>query len=168
MTERAFDAHIIERTAEPTLAVRFRMPMTAVDMSVIFPRELPRLFEQVVALGYQIAGAPYGRYFAWGGETADFEIGIVVDRPVDAVPPLREVPSGQLGASELPAGPTAVATNWGSYEGLPETYRRLHDWIHTQGRDDGVGPWESYVADPMSVADQADVRTDVCYPLKDS
>jgi effector-binding domain-containing protein len=126
---------------------------------------LPRLFEGAGALGYQIAGAPYGRYYAWGGETADFEIGVVVDRPVDAVPPLREVPAGELGASELPAGPTAVATHWGPYEGLPGTYGRLHDWIHEQGREDSVGPWESYVGDPGSVADPADLRTEVCYPL---
>jgi effector-binding domain-containing protein len=165
MTERAFDAHIIERTVEPTLAVRFQIPMAEVDMSTIFPRELPRLFGKVGSLGHQVAGAPYGRYFAWGGETADFEIGIVIDRPADAVPPLREVPAGELGASELPAGPVAVATHWGAYDRLPETYSRLHDWIHEQGREDGVGPWESYVADPASVADQADVRTEVCYPL---
>jgi len=165
MTDRGFDARIVERIAEPTLAVRYTMPMAEVDMSAIFPRELPRLFGQVGALGYQTAGAPYGRYYAWGGETADFEIGIVVDRPVEAVPPLREVPAGDLGASELPAGPVAVASHWGSYEGLPETYSQLHDWIHAQGREDGVGPWESYVVDPMSAADPADVRTEVTYPL---
>ncbi len=165
MTDRPFDAHIIERDAQPTLAVRFQLPMSEVDMSVIFPRELPRLFGQVGALGHTIAGAPYGRYYAWGGEDVDFEIGIVVDRPVDSVPPLREVPNGDLGASELPAGPTAVATNWGSYEGLPNTYMRLGDWIHEQGRESGIGPWESYEDDPMSVADQDDLRTEVCYPL---
>ena len=165
MTERSFDANIIDRDSQPTLAVRFQMPMAEVDMSVIFPRELPRLFAQVGALGHTIAGAPYGRYYAWGGEEVDFEIGIVVDRPVGAVPPLREVPNGELGASELPAGPTAVATNWGSYDGLPGTYGRLHEWIEAQGRQSGIGPWESYVVDPMSVADQADVRTEVCYPL---
>ncbi len=165
MTERTIDPHITERTAEPTLAVRFQFPMAEVDMSTIFPRELPRLFGQVGALGHTIAGPPYARYYAWGDETADFEIGIVVDRPVDAVPPLREVPNGDLGASELPAGPIAVGTNWGSYEGLPVTYQRLADWIHEQGRESAIGPWESYVADPMTVADQADVQTEVCYPL---
>ena len=166
MTERTIDPRITERTAEPTLAVRFQFPMAEVDMSTIFPRELPRLFGQVGALRARDRRVrPYGRYYAWGDETADFEIGIVVDRPVDAVPPLREVPNGEIGASELPAGPTAVGTNWGSYEGLPVTYQRLIDWIHEQGRESAIGPWESYVADPMTVADQADVRTEVNYPL---
>lgn len=165
MTDRPFDAHIVERTEEPTLAIRIQVPMAEVDMSAIFDRELPRLFAKADALGYQLTGAPYGRYYAWGGETADVEIGLVVDRPVDAVPPLREVPAGEFGASSLPAGPTAVATNWGSYDGMPETHGRLHDWIHEQGREDAVGPWESYIDDPGAIADPADIRTEVNYPL---
>jgi effector-binding domain-containing protein len=165
MTEARFEARIVERIAEPTLAVHLRMPMAEVDMGAIFSRALPALFERAIALGHGIAGAPYGRYFAWGGEAADIEVGVVVDRAVVAVPPIGDVPDGEFGASELPGGPTAVATHRGPYDGLSTTYARLESWIVEQGRTTRPGPWESYVDDPGAVADIADLRTEVSYPL---
>lgn len=165
MTDRDFDARFIDRDAQSTLAVRIQVPMADLDMGEIYGRELPRLFTRMQDLGGELAGAPYGRYFAWGGDQVDVEIGLPVARPLDALRPLRELPAGDIGASELPAGPAAVATHWGPYDGLPATYGRLHDWIHAQGREDSLGPWESYLDDPDSVPDPADLRTEVCYPL---
>jgi len=48
---------------------------------------------------------------------------------------------------------------------LSQTYDRLHEWIHQQGREEGPGPWESYVDDPAVVRDHALLRTDVVWPL---
>jgi effector-binding domain-containing protein len=165
VTDRDFDARFIDRDAQPTLAVRLQMPMADVDMGAVYGRELPRLFARLEELGAEMAGAPYGRYFAWGGEEVDVEIGLVLTRPPDSLRPLRELPAGDIGASELPAGPAAVATHHGPYDDLPSTYGRLHDWIHEQGRDDTLGPWESYLTDPDTVTDPADLRTEVCYPV---
>jgi AraC family transcriptional regulator len=57
-----------------------------------------------------------------------------------------------------------VAVHRGSYDGLPDAYDGLHEWIHAQGRDEGPGPWESYVDDPAEVGD-AELRTEVIWPL---
>jgi effector-binding domain-containing protein len=165
VTDRDFDARIVELLARPSIAIRIQVPMTDLDMGEIYGRELPRLFTRMQGLGGEMAGAPYGRYFAWGGEQVDVEIGLPVARPLDALRPLRELPAGDIGASELPAGPAAVATHRGPYDALPSTYGRLHDWIHEQGREDSLGPWESYLTDPDTVSDPADLRTEVCYPL---
>jgi effector-binding domain-containing protein len=165
VTDRPFDARIVELHARPSIALRIQVPMANLDMGQIYGRELPRLFTRLQELGGEMTGAPYGRYFAWGGEQVDVEIGIPVARPVDALRPLRELSAGDIGTSELPAGPGAIATHWGLYDTLPATYGRLHDWIHEQGREDSIGPWESYLDDPDTVADPADLRTEVCYPL---
>jgi effector-binding domain-containing protein len=167
VTDREFDARFIDRDAQPTLAIRIQIPMAELDMGAVYGRELPRLFVRMQELGGDMGGAPYGRYFAWGGEQVDVEIGLVLGRALETLRPLGDIAAGEIGASELPAGHAAVATHWGPYDTLPETYGRLHDWIHAQGREDGLGPWESYMDDPDSVPDAADVRTEVCYPLTD-
>jgi effector-binding domain-containing protein len=49
---------------------------------------------------------------------------------------------------------------------LSAAYDALHEWIHAQpGYDDGAGQWESYVDDPSSATDPAQIRTEVIWPL---
>ena len=50
------------------------------------------------------------------------------------------------------------------YQGLSQTYPALQAWIAEQGRSIGGAPWESYVDDPTEVS-EADLRTEVCWPL---
>jgi effector-binding domain-containing protein len=89
----------------------------------------------------------------------DVEIGFPVAGPVPDLEPLAEVAPGEIGAGELSGGETEVTDHIGPYDGLAQTYDRLHSWIHDQGRDDGPGPSESYVDDPGSVEDMASLRT---------
>jgi effector-binding domain-containing protein len=53
----------------------------------------------------------------------------------------------------------------GSYDGLPATYDRLHEWIHEQGLAEAAGPWESYLDDPGDMSDMSAVRTLVVWPV---
>ena len=138
--------------------------MVQVDMGALFGRHLPRLFARAESLGLALGGPPYGRYFAWGRDVADIEIGLVLTGSA-SLAPLAELPSGEIGRSELPGGAVAIATHVGSYGGLAGTYRRLEAWIVGQGRTILPGPWESYVTDPAGVSDPTQLRTDVCYPL---
>jgi effector-binding domain-containing protein len=94
------------------------------------------------------------------------EIGIPVTRPIGNVPSLDDAREGELGSSDLPGGEAAVTMHVGPYDGLTRTYERLHDWIHAQGRDEGPGPWESYLDDPAEVDDPAELRTEVTWPLR--
>lgn len=161
----ALEARIVELAPHPSVAVRVSQPMSELDLGELFDTHLPNVADRVADLGGMPDGPPYGRYHQFGPDEVDVEIGIPVAAPIANLRPLDDCEPGEVGSSELPGGATAVAVHRGSYEGLSATYDQLHDWIHLQGSDEGGGPWESYVDDPAEVDDEADLRTEVYWPL---
>ncbi|HEY7563870.1 MAG TPA: GyrI-like domain-containing protein [Acidimicrobiia bacterium] len=163
MTEPNLTDHqIIDLTAQPTIAIRIEKPMADLDMHAIFDTQLPRVFQAVGMAGRQPVGAPYARYFQFGPDRADFEIGVPVSEPAD-LPPAR-ANTDEVGTSELPAGRTAKLIHHGAYDTLGKSYDALHEWIHSQGVDEGDGPWESYIDDPGQV-EMSNVRTEIYWPV---
>jgi effector-binding domain-containing protein len=158
------DAHVVELTRQPTLAVRVQQPMSELDLATLFDRYLPLVGARLGEAGGEMAGSPFGRYHRFGPDVVDVEIGMPIAAWPAGVPALEDCRPGDVGTSELPGGPAATFTHVGSYDGLSQSYDRLHAWIHDQGRDDGPGPWECYVDDPGSV-DAARLRTELFWPL---
>jgi effector-binding domain-containing protein len=161
------DPEIVEREAQPSIAVRITQPMAELDLAAAFDRAMPAVAARIAQGGGAVAGPPYGRYHRFGPDVVDVEIGFPVVAPPEGLRPLADVPEGEIGLSELPGGPVAKATHVGSYDGLSGTYDALHEWIHAQpGYDDGAGPWESYVDDIRSASDISALRTEVIWPLE--
>ena len=159
------DPLIVDLDPQPTAAIRVTQPMAELDLASAFDRGMPLVAARIGATGGSIGGPPYGRYHRFGPDVVDVEIGFPVASPPD-LPELGDVPTGEVGRSELPGGPIARATHLGPYDGLSGTYDALHEWIHGQpGVDDGPGPWESYVDSPSETADMAQLRTEVFWPL---
>jgi effector-binding domain-containing protein len=156
---------IVDLRPQPTVAVRVERPMAELDIGALLDRHLSDIFGQLGELGAQPVGAPYARYFEFGPERADIEMGVPVAEPVTSQRPLSDCRPGEVGASELPGGSAARMVHRGPYDQLSDAYGRLHDWIHGQGREDGLGPWESYVDDPSKVADASALRTEIHWPL---
>lgn len=158
------EAEIRELSPQPTAAVRVTQPMSEMDLAALFDRHLPNIAHRLADLGIEPAGPPFGRYHEFGPERVDVEIGIPVSAPASTLSSSDQAEPGELFASELPGGQVAITVHRGSYDGLKDTYDGLHDWIHAQGREEGPGPWESYVDDPGEVGMEA-TRTEVIWPL---
>jgi effector-binding domain-containing protein len=160
------DTEIVEREPTPTAAVRIQQPMDQLDLAAAFDRYLPLVMARVQDAGSQPAGPPYGRYHRFGPDVVDVEVGFPLATVPPDLSPLAGGSPGEVGLSELPGGPVARTIHRGPYDGLGQTYDALHEWIHAQeGYDDGPGPWESYVDDPGTVADPAELRTEIVWPL---
>jgi effector-binding domain-containing protein len=158
------EAEIRELTPQPTAAVRLTQPVSEMDLAALFDEHLPNIAHRLADMGIEPAGPPYGRYHEFGPERVDVEIGIPVSTPASNLRAYGEAEEGELFASELPGGQAAITVHRGSYDGLSSTYDALHGWIHEQGRDEGPGPWESYVDDPSEVPID-EVKTEVIWPL---
>jgi effector-binding domain-containing protein len=154
---------VIDLDPQPAVAVRVTAP--TVGLASLFDQHLPELADRIADLGGMPAGPAYARYHDFNDETVDVEIGIPVVAPVANLRPIEEAVPGEAAASTLPRGRVAVVTHRGSYDGLSATYRQLDAWIRAQGLVPGSGPWESYVTDMTEVADPAQLRTEVVWPL---
>ncbi|HEX5630106.1 MAG TPA: GyrI-like domain-containing protein [Acidimicrobiia bacterium] len=163
MNQEPFTAAIRQLVAQPTVCARLTAPSQ--EIGDLFGRILGAVFHTLGAAGVAPAGAPYGRYYDYGPETMDVEIGV----PVAAIPPgltaVAELPPGEVGAGLLPGVPAAVAIHVGRYQGLSAVYTGLERWMKANGHSPTGAPWEAYIDDPGDMKDMSNVRTEVVWPV---
>ena len=157
------EPRVVTLQAQPAVGVRLVRPMAELDIGALFGEHLGRVFGRIGASGLGLAGPPYARYFTFGPDICDMEIGV----PVTSVGPLASAPAGseEVGATELPAGDTAMVEHRGPYPTLGQAYARIDAWFAETGRSAGSGAWESYLNSPADVSDASELRTDVYWPI---
>lgn len=146
--------------------VDLELVRVAVVRSLVAPEDVPDFMSDALSLvanglheaGLAPAGPPFARYFAAGPEGLDIAAGFPVAEPflgAEVVHP-----------AELPAGPAAVATHVGGYEGLEAAWHALREQARAAGHPLGDDPWEVYFIGPGSGVDEAEWRTELVWPLR--
>ncbi len=72
-------------------------------------------------------------------------------------------PSGEVHASETPAGEAAMAVHRGPYHTMGATHSAIREWMAANGSQSAGVSWEIY-GDPTP--DPANTETTICYLLK--
>lgn len=108
--------------------------------------------------GGESSGPPFTRYVTMGGSTVQIEVCVPVTGAVEE--------SDRFRNGLLAGGRVACAAHMGAYDGLPEIYRQLGNWITGKGLEPNGGPWEIYLNQPSEVSDPSELLTEIHWPLK--
>ena len=138
----------------------------AVVRSLVGAEDIPAFMSDALSLvatalrkaGIAPAGPPFARYFAVGPNGLDMAAGFPVAEPF--------LGTGVVHPGELPAGPAAIATHVGPYQGLEAAWNALRERAGALGRPLGDDPWEIYFIGPGSGVDEAEWRTELVWPLR--
>ena len=150
------DVEIQTLEPQPALTIRFRVPSEKIAEKL--GDVLPAVFNYAVnnALG---PGLPFARYHEFGSGTIDAEAGLSIETPDEG--------EGDICATELPGGSTAVTMHMGPYELLKDTHASLIAWAEKHGRKPKGGHWEVYITDPVEEPDSTQWKTKIYQPLAD-
>ncbi|MFC1415475.1 GyrI-like domain-containing protein [Streptacidiphilus cavernicola] len=158
---------IVERPAQPYIAVRARVTMATVDT---IAHRIPEVLGRVAALGAKPAGPPFLKYNLIDmARQLEIEAGVPV---IDAV-----AVDGDLINGTLPAGRYASYLHTGSPSTLVQANALLLDWAADRGLAWDMTPteagdrWacrlESYRTDPREQPDTAQWETALEFKLAD-
>lgn len=152
------------RELEPRLTACVRLRIAPDELAAAFPAHLPRIAETVREHGGTIAGPPYARYYHWGWDDVDVEIGAPISALIPSLPEAAMAERGEVACGELPGGRAAVVVHIGPYERLGEGWRQLEELMAaSQLASAGCG-WEHYVDDPETVP-AAELHTELVHPV---
>jgi effector-binding domain-containing protein len=155
----------------PVDIVELEVVRVAAIRSLVAAEDVPDFMSDALSLvaaalgeaGLAPAGPPFARYFSMSAEGLDVAAGFPVAHPFPVAEPFQG--EGVVHPGELPAGPAAVATFVGPYEGLEAAWIGLRRGIEELGRTRVDDPWEVYLVGPGSGVDEAEWRTELVWPL---
>ena len=142
--------------SQPILGIRSLARIQ--DLPDILGAHFGEIYGHVTQSGQQPAGMPLSRYHSMDGESVDLECGIPINTPLQG--------THRIKPGELPGGTVATVIHKGPYEGLPQTWSALFEWIGAQGLKPAAAPWEVYLTDPGAEPDSSQWRTQIFFPVQ--
>jgi AraC family transcriptional regulator len=149
-----------EIAPQPVLILSRRVKRSEIPATIA--ESLGQIFVYAQQHGVALTGLPFTRYTEMGPGLITMEPGM---RIVPGGPAPESSDESSVTADTLPGGPVATTMHSGPYEGLPEAYAAIEQWIEAEGLTPVGAPWESYVNDPSEHADPAEWKTEVFWPL---
>jgi effector-binding domain-containing protein len=146
---------LLDRAAQPTLAIRTRAPVQSLPQVV--GQAYAAIMQVAGQLGLQPSGAPFVAYHNMDMQDLDMEIGFPFAQKVAG--------KGNVLAGEIPGGRAAACLHVGPYDQLGATYQALHQWMQANGHVPTGVAYEFYLNDPQSTP-PAELQTQLVFPLK--
>ena len=128
---------------DPQPVATIRRTCLPVELGTTLGEILPEIWAFLQNQDVYPSGPPFARYHHVTEDEVDLEAGYPVKEPVE--------PEGDIQASELPGGNTAVTWHIGSYEHLRDAYAALAEWIQAKDLHARGAPWEVYHTDPDDI-----------------
>ena len=161
--------HIVERTAQPYVAVKTLVPME--KLGEVVPPLNGEVFGWLAAKGVAPAGPPFWKYNLIDMQRClEIEAGVTVAQPVDA--------DDRVVSGTLPGGRYASLHHTGHPSALMAATASLLDWANAQGlkwdrseTPDGerwASRLELYLTDPQVEPDMNKWETELAFRLADA
>lgn len=154
----AFQIEFFDAPKVPTVVQKFKnLPMA--EMAAAFDSTLESLFPHLEAEGISHTGPVFALHHEMPGETATFEIGVPVDRPLKKK---FKADSGvTLTHSSLPKGRAARISVLGGYDGLSSAWDTFLKAVIHEGKMADLPFWEVYVTPSSPDGTSSNLRTDL-------
>jgi|GEM_PF-1957223 len=136
------------------VGIESTVPTTAIGSTL--GQMLPQIWNYLAERGVTPAAPPFSLYHTYTAEETQMEGGVPVVEPIEVEAPYicRTLNPRQL----------ASAWHVGPYNTLPDTYKRLSEWIEANGYTFQGAPWEVYWSDPSNT-DPSETLTEVLWPV---
>jgi len=154
MTTQAVQCAIVDREAQPALALRARIGVT--ELPALMGRALGTVAEFLAMRGVAPAGPPFAAYFNDDMNDLEVAVGFPVATAVEG--------QGEVQSIEIPAGRHATCVHVGPYTGLGGAYEALTRWIKDRGETATGVVYEFYLDDPGDTPPEA-LQTQIVFPL---
>jgi len=152
------------RQLKPQMTACVRLRIRPDELPDAFPTHLPRIASRVKELGGAIAGPPYARYFHWGWDAVEVEIGAPIAAFLADLPEVVLAHRGEVAGSELPGGRAAVMVHRGPYRELGGSWSQMEELMAAEHLLSAACGWEHYIDDPDS-GPSDEVRTELIHPI---
>lgn len=134
-----------------TAVIRASVPVA--EIVGFFDGAFGELAAVLAEQGITPSGPAFSRYDRPPAETFDLEVGFPTDTAIE--------PTGRVVNGSLPEGRVARLIHEGSFDGLTDSWERLHHWIAGTGHTPTSTFWEVYLTEPSPEMDPADLRTEL-------
>lgn len=151
-----------ELAPQPVLVARRKVKRS--EIAATIGAALPQVFMYAAQHGIALTGLPFTRYIETSPGLVTMEPGMRIASPAEALPSPKP-DDGGVALGTLPGGSAATTLHVGAYEGLPDAYAAIEQWIESQGLTPAGAPWESYVNDPAEHPDPKEWKTEVFWPV---
>ena len=147
---------IVQTNAEQAAVIHLTIPRA--EMIKTFGTAVDELAAELTRQGVTPQGAVFAHHLITSTVTFDFELGIIVNRPVQV--------NGPVKPGELPAAKVARTIYGGPYEGLHLAWIEFNQWMKANGLRQADSLWEVYSVGPETTPDPANWRTEMIRPLE--